>query len=453
MMQINGKVFVLARAIVVVSLLMAADCQTSEADEAGKSLSEMKALMGRYIELFNASDAVAISQEIYAAPVLQINPETGEHHVLKTTEEVEKFWADQFEAIKSKGWVRSVVDDIDFRMAGSDMAIASIRFSRLRANGEPIPPARRMANYVFLKTNEDWRIILVSSHPEQDKPNTARTTETLTQLMGQYVDLLNGEEPAAGVVGEIYQHPRLSLGFSEPRNHGTTLTKKESEERLSGYLNKLKTEGLDEIVVDHLEVWPVSSNLAFVKLVSNRVKSDGSPIPPANTPFTYVWLKKKSGWRMIVTLAHRMEENRLKAEAFSIDRLDWLTGRWQGPFGEAVLEEAWLPPKANTLGAVVRLTQNGKTEFVEIIKIEELGDTLELRLRLFDSELKPRVVEPRVHHAVAQDEHSITFHGVSPKAHRMLQYELTETGQFVIRLETSDGQNLTIQLTRSDESP
>ena len=119
--------------------------------------------------------------------------------------------------------------------------------------------------------------------------------------------------------------------------------------------------------------------------------------------------------------------------------------------GDAVLEEAWLPPKADTLGAVVRLTRNGKTEFVEIIKIEEAGETLELRLQIFDSELKPHVAEPRVHHAVAQDKHSITFHGVSPKAHRMLKHKVTESGKSIILLETIDGQKLTIELTRSDQ--
>lgn len=113
-----------------------------------------------------------------------------------------------------------------------------------------------------------------------------------------------------------------------------------------------------------------------------------------------------------------------------------------------MLEEAWLPPKSDSLGAVVRLTRNGKTEFVEIIKIEEAGDALEMRLQIFDSELKPHVAEPRVHHAVAQDQRSITFHGVSPKAHRMLKYELTESGQFVICLKTIDGQELTISRVR-----
>ena len=310
MMPINGKILGLRHLILIVLLWMGAACQASEAAEADNSLSEMKTVMDRFIKLFNATDAKAISQEVYAAPVLHNNPEADEHQVLKTEEEVEKFWADQFEAIKSKGWVRSTVDDIDFRMAGSDMAIASIRFSRLRANGEPIPPIHRVANYVFLKTNEGWRIILVSSHPEQDKPNVAQTTETLARWMDRYVDLLNGKEPAVGVVREIYQHPRLSLGFSEPRTHGATLTEQDSKERLSGYLNNLKSEGLDKIVVDDLKVWPVSSKLAFVELVSNRVESDGTSIPPANTPFTYVWLKKKTGWRMIATLAHRMEENR-----------------------------------------------------------------------------------------------------------------------------------------------
>ena len=106
-------------------------------------------------------------------------------------------------------------------------------------------------------------------------------------------------------------------------------------------------------------------------------------------------------------------------------------------------EEAWLPPKADSLGAVVRLTGNCKTEFVEIIKIEEAGEALELRLQILDSGTKPHVAEPWIHHAVAQDQRSMTFHGVSPKAHRMLKYELTESGQFVICLKTIDGQELT----------
>ena len=149
---------------------------------------------------------------------------------------------------------------------------------------------------------------------------------------------------------------------------------------------------------------------------------------------------------MIGTLAHKNEVPQSNLIPFSIDRLGWLEGSWAGPISGGVLEEKWLYPKANTMAAIVRLTKEDQTEFVELIKIEQVRDSLELRLRLFDSELKPRLTEPRVHRATTQGPHSVTFHGVSPNAHRLLHYELTAPGQFLIRLETKDGEKVEIHL-------
>ena len=53
----------------------------------------------------------------------------------------------------------------------------------------------------------------------------------------------------------------------------------------------------------------------------------------------------------------------------SVNSLSWLTGSWQGPIGDNLLEETWLPPRAGTIVALVRSTNDSSTQFVEIVHI------------------------------------------------------------------------------------
>ena len=69
-----------------------------------------------------------------------------------------------------------------------------------------------------------------------------------------------------------------------------------------------------------------------------------------------------------------------KAPDNSINRLAWLTGSWQGPVNGGLLEETWLPPKADTISALVRFTKDGRTEFIEIIKIEKVDNKIQLKV-------------------------------------------------------------------------
>ena len=73
----------------------------------------------------------------------------------------------------------------------------------------------------------------------------------------------------------------------------------------------------------------------------------------------------------------------------TVESLSWLTGSWEGPIGENLLEETWLPPRAGTIVALVRSSNESGTNFVEIIIIKEINGTLELQLQLFDDSLKP----------------------------------------------------------------
>ena len=78
----------------------------------------------------------------------------------------------------------------------------------------------------------------------------------------------------------------------------------------------------------------------------------------------------------------------------SVNSLSWLTGAWEGPIGENILEEVWLPPRAGTIVALVRSSNESGTNFVEIIIIKEINGTLELQLQLFENSLLPINSQP-----------------------------------------------------------
>jgi hypothetical protein len=143
--------------------------------------------------------------------------------------------------------------------------------------------------------------------------------------------------------------------------------------------------------------------------------------------------------------------NEIKIESpkvSSIEQLNWMTGSWEGPVGEGLLEESWLPPKANTITAVVRLTKGAVTEFVELIKIEKIEQSLELRLNLFDSSLKPRSEKPQVLKLSRIGNKSVTFVGVTEGSHRELSYKLVNEDLFAIRIITAKGEKIAIDLKR-----
>ena len=131
----------------------------------------------------------------------------------------------------------------------------------------------------------------------------------------------------------------------------------------------------------------------------------------------------------------------------SVNSLSWLTGSWQGPIEGNILEETWLPPRAGTIVALVRLTNESNTKFVEIIHIEEVNGTLELQLQLFDNSLSPENPEAYHFELTKMEENYISFKGISPGAHRTLSYERPEKDIFYIRFQPHEGEAMEIRLT------
>ena len=66
------------------------------------------------------------------------------------------------------------------------------------------------------------------------------------------------------------------------------------------------------------------------------------------------------------------------SKPLSLDSLAWLTGSWQGPINGNILEETWLPPRAGTIVALVRSSNESGTNFVEIIIIIRINYSLQV---------------------------------------------------------------------------
>ena len=130
----------------------------------------------------------------------------------------------------------------------------------------------------------------------------------------------------------------------------------------------------------------------------------------------------------------------------TIESLSWLTGNWEGPIGENLLEETWLPPRAGTIVALVRSSNESGPNFVEIIIIKEINGTLELQLQLFDDSLKPINKNPHSFELTKIENNYISFKGVSPGSHKTLSYQRPEKNVFFIRFQPSEGDFVEIRL-------
>ena len=130
----------------------------------------------------------------------------------------------------------------------------------------------------------------------------------------------------------------------------------------------------------------------------------------------------------------------------TIESLSWLTGSWEGLIGGDLLEETWLPPRAGTIVALVRSSNESGTNFVEIIIIKEINGTLELQLQLFDDSLKPINKNPHSFELTKIENNYISFKGVSAGSHKTLSYQRPEKNVFFIRFQPFEGDFVEIRL-------
>lgn len=68
--------------------------------------------------------------------------------------------------------------------------------------------------------------------------------------------------------------------------------------------------------------------------------------------------------------------------------LDWLTGHWVGTGFGARAEEIWTAVDGQSLVGLFRLVKDGRAQVYEIITVVADGDSLDMRLKHFNSTLK-----------------------------------------------------------------
>ncbi len=87
-------------------------------------------------------------------------------------------------------------------------------------------------------------------------------------------------------------------------------------------------------------------------------------------------------------------ENTLKYEEgsespkASLNDISWIQGYWKGEAFGGIVEETWTPPSGGSMMCVFKHTVNGTVTFYEIVTIAEENESLIIRLKHFNSDLK-----------------------------------------------------------------
>lgn len=132
--------------------------------------------------------------------------------------------------------------------------------------------------------------------------------------------------------------------------------------------------------------------------------------------------------------------------AATVSDLAWMTGHYEGITGTGSLEENWTAPVGGSIAAIVRSTGDGATNMIELIVIEEEGDSLTLRLKQWDPGMTPRAEGFQVMQLVEIGDHRVAFEGTGDGGLQELAYSLSGD-QFTISVKTEQG-TFDIPLTR-----
>ncbi|MDZ4759812.1 MAG: hypothetical protein SGJ21_01900 [Alphaproteobacteria bacterium] len=124
-------------------MLFAVACAGAPTATPGDEIVE--AFMRDYTAAWNAHDSARIAERFYrtgpAVPEQTASLERG------------------FESLRAQGYKNSAIHEIKGCVTGPDTAWAGMKFSRLKADGEPLPPRDRASSYDLKKFDDGWRIV------------------------------------------------------------------------------------------------------------------------------------------------------------------------------------------------------------------------------------------------------------------------------------------------------
>jgi len=95
----------------------------------------------------------------------------------------------------------------------------------------------------------------------------------------------------------------------------------------------------------------------------------------------------------IISFSHAQEVLNLEEGQMpgigKLEQMDWLTGYWKGTGLGGDCDEIWMPATDNSMAGVFRFTNGGTIQFTEYMFIEQLGESLSIKLKHFNRDLSP----------------------------------------------------------------
>ena len=106
---------------------------------------EVEAIIREYIALWNAHDAHAIWTRVYRLDAAQ---------GMKSEADL----AAGFARLKAEGYDHSDLQSVRACLLTPRVAMALLRFSRLKTDGSPMPPKDRLSIYMLRRFDDGWRV-------------------------------------------------------------------------------------------------------------------------------------------------------------------------------------------------------------------------------------------------------------------------------------------------------
>jgi hypothetical protein len=129
-----------------------------------------------------------------------------------------------------------------------------------------------------------------------------------------------------------------------------------------------------------------------------------------------------------------------ETKSYSLDKLDWLVGHWQGEAFGGTIEEDWNPSSGGSMVGSFKLVVDNKVAFYEIMTITADSTGYNLKLKHFNADLTGWEEKNDVitFPYVSSSEKQIKFNG--------LEYKLQsdDTMKIVVGLKSNDNEHQVI---------
>jgi len=138
----------------------------AEGVQAEDAKTKVEQLFTQYFVYFNSGESELIAKNIISPPVQWSDFDS--HEVWVTQSEISSGFAQAIKDLQSKGWSKSVINELDVCVVADNLAFVELNYSRQNTTGEPMPPTQRRGLYVVFKSDQGWRII-ADYHHDIDK--------------------------------------------------------------------------------------------------------------------------------------------------------------------------------------------------------------------------------------------------------------------------------------------